>query len=613
MVPALLPLLLASAASAASYDPELDWRTLETEHFNITFHQGEEQLANELGSMAEDIHDRLAPAMGNDPRRPTEVVLVDHTDVANGYAMRLPVNTIVIFVTAPQESSGLGLYEDWLQMIMTHEYAHILHLDTVRGLPLLVRYTLGRIVSVNDLSPLWIVEGSATWQETQHTTGGRGRSAHTAMILRMAVLEDGFPNLGQLDGFLATPPGGNARYLFGQSLLDYIVRHSSDDAITRWNQSYGGWPLPYVLPARQVFGDSFRSYYKGWKEELVELYEAQAEQVSRVGLATWPTLLLDEELDGSCSGPRWSPQGDKLVFACSDRRDGANIYLSDPSGEDIRVELEVGWGKTFAWRPDGEAFAYSSTHVVDTWNLYEDVYFHTLGTDTSTRLTSGKRARDPVFSPDGADLLVVTNQAQNNDLARLRIDQSLTPLTEHTDHTQLSTPRYSADGRFLAMSVWKDGTRDIWVYRADGTPYRRVTADMHHDRDPSFSADGRWLVFASDRSGVSNIYAVELETERLYQVTNVLSGAFQPDLSPDLTRLAYAHYTHNGYRIALMDVSQDSWLGPCPTVVSSPPCSPAPRSPPRAWPSPGGPPASGARSRSRPSSPGSSTWCSTSP
>ena len=31
--------LLISAALAANYDPALDWRTLDTEHFNITFHR----------------------------------------------------------------------------------------------------------------------------------------------------------------------------------------------------------------------------------------------------------------------------------------------------------------------------------------------------------------------------------------------------------------------------------------------------------------------------------------------------------------------------------------------------------------------------------------------
>ena len=50
---------------------------------------------------------------------------------------------------------------------------------------------------------------------------------------------------------------------------------------------------------------------------------------------------------------------------------------------------------------------------------------------------------------------------------------------------------------------------------------------------PSFSPDGRFVVFSSDRTGIYNLFAYELATERLYQVTNLVSGAFQPTVSPD--------------------------------------------------------------------------------
>ncbi|MCB9758645.1 MAG: PD40 domain-containing protein [Alphaproteobacteria bacterium] len=547
---------LAGPAHAAAYDPDLEWRTLTTPHFNITFHQGEEQLAEELSAIAERVHVILTRDMDHTPRRRTEVVLVDHTDIANGYAMSLPVNTIVIFVTAPQEQSGLDLYEEWLEAIFTHEYAHILHLDTVEGLPRALRMVMGRIISVNHLSPWWVIEGQATYMETRHTTGGRGRNPHTDMILRMSILEDAFPKLGALDGFMSGPPGGHTRYLFGQSFLKYIADHTSDDAMTRWNHSYGGWVLPYLLPARQVFGASFHQLYEDWKAALEVEYAVVREAVIAQGLTT-PQIITD--LDGSCEGPSFSPKGDKLVFSCTDRRTGPAILLADGQGGDAEVELERSSAARFAWRPDGEAFAYAASHVVNDFNLYEDVYFHTLGTDSATRLTSGKRARDPAFSPDGGQLLVVRNEVQNNNLAILRIDQSLEALTDYSDHTQLSSPVWSPDGRFLALSVWQDGNRDIWVYTADGQPYRRVTMDPYTDRDPAFSADGRWLFFSSDRTGIPNIYAVELEAERLFQVTNVLGGAFEPTVRADFQVMAWQHYTANGFKIALHPVEPETW------------------------------------------------------
>ena len=75
-------LFSATIAHAASYDPELTWRTLQTEHFNITFHGGEEQLAQELADIVEQIHDEMTAELAWAPRRRTEVVLVDNTDSA---------------------------------------------------------------------------------------------------------------------------------------------------------------------------------------------------------------------------------------------------------------------------------------------------------------------------------------------------------------------------------------------------------------------------------------------------------------------------------------------------------------------------------------------------
>jgi hypothetical protein len=46
----LFAALLWGTARAASFDPALTWRTLDTPHFHVTFHGGEEQLARRRAS-----------------------------------------------------------------------------------------------------------------------------------------------------------------------------------------------------------------------------------------------------------------------------------------------------------------------------------------------------------------------------------------------------------------------------------------------------------------------------------------------------------------------------------------------------------------------------------
>ena len=76
--------LLYQNVFAAAYDPKLTWRVLETPHFHIHFHGGEEQLAQELADMAEDIYTEMSTELLWEPDQPTQVVLVDNTDSANG-------------------------------------------------------------------------------------------------------------------------------------------------------------------------------------------------------------------------------------------------------------------------------------------------------------------------------------------------------------------------------------------------------------------------------------------------------------------------------------------------------------------------------------------------
>ena len=551
----MLLALLAPIVHAASYDPDLTWRTLSTEHFQIHFHGGEEQLAEEMATIVETVYDKMTVELDWIPERPTEVVLIDNTDSANGYAQYLPRNTIVIYVTAPESTTTLSLYENWNDAIFTHEYTHTLHLDTVERWNAALRHVFGRIIAINGLAPGWVVEGQATMQETWHTPAGRGRASIPDMIKRTATISDHFPPLGLMDGFQKENPGGNNRYLFGQDFMNFIAQEHGSQVWTEWNHNYGGG-IPYLLPSQKTFGESLPSLYDDWKISMEARYAKQQAEIEAIGLTPY-TLLTGE--DRNCIGATFSPDGGKLVYSCYTLTEGASVYLSAADGSDEHLEIKGTFGRYFGWRADSNAFAYSAQRTVNRFNLYSDVYLHTVNSSTKM-LTGGKRARDPEFRSDGQQLLVVTNKAQNNQLATLTIDQRLAPLTDHTDHTQYSTPRFSPDGKWIVVSKWHDGQRDIWILDGDGTPIQQLSNDKALDTDPRWSADGKRIYFSSDRTGVFNIFAFDLAAGTLYQVSNVLTGAFYPSISPDQETAVFSLYQHYGYAIATMPLIPESWL-----------------------------------------------------
>jgi hypothetical protein len=540
---------LAVTALGATYDPELTWRVIETEHFELHFHQGEEQLADEVAAHLEDVYVTMTAELRWEPRRRTQVVLLDRTDSANGFAGTTPYNAIVLFATAPQEDGTLGFYEDWSPTIATHEFTHILHLDTNHGIVRLTRVLVGKVASTNSLSPWWMVEGLATFEETRHTTGGRGRSEAVRAVLRTAYVEDAWPPLGNLDGFQIAPPGGNLRYLFGSDFIAYVADHHGYDSWTKWTHRYGSG-LPWLLPGKEVFGKGLPWLYQDWRAARAAEFAEEIARVEAEGLREGD-LVSDD--DATCVAPSFSPDGTKIVWSCLDLREGAAILLADRDAKDPEVILANLGARNFTWRSDSEAFVYAATHVVNRFNTWSDVFLHTLGDDGVVALTTGKRARDPEFSPDGSRLYVVTNAVQDNQLGVMTVDRRLESLTDLHDHTQFSTPRVSPDGRAVALSVWADGRRDLWLYDTDGKPLRRLTADVAIDRDPEWSADGKWLYFSSDRGGIPNIYAIEVATERLVQWTNVRTAATSPTVSPDGHWLVFQHYSANGWEIHRLD------------------------------------------------------------
>jgi len=591
---ALPPALLlgAAPAEAASYDPDLTWRTLQTEHFDVHFHGGLERLAEESAAVGEAAWVELTAELRWAPKQRVQLVLVDNTDSANGYAMTVPQNTIVIYVTAPTEDTTLSRYEDWNDAILTHELTHILHIDLVRGLPKALRFVFGRVVSVNRITPGWITEGYATFMETRYTAVGRGRSSYPDMIKRVSVLEDAFPPLGNLEGFQVAPPSGNLRYLFGQDFQSYIAATRGPHVWTDFHERYGSG-IPYLLPAKATFDARFRELHGEWKAGMTARYTAQARQIESFGL-TSHTLLSDGQ--DQCAAPTFSPDGARLVWSCYDPERGPAIYLADGEGQNTRRLLDQRFAIDFAWRPDGEAFAFSASHLVDRFNAYSDVYFYALDGALSA-LTNGERARNPAYSPDGARLVFVTNEAQENQLKQLTVDKTIATLYAPGDHTQLSTPRWSPDGRSLLVSAWSGGQRDLWLLSAAGEPLRRLTADPAEDIDPTWSPDGQRIFWSSDRGGVYNIWTVSLHDEAVHQVTNVLSGAFAPSIRADGGLLAFEVYSNNGMDIATMPLDPASWrpmgalqppeategpLSPLAAALPAPGWTPPPPAPPKA-------------------------------
>src|SRR3954471_22231249 len=185
---ALSALLCLAALPAAALDPRFAWETLETPHFQVHFHQGTYRYAQKVARAAELSHERLTPLLDHAPSERTQIVVQDDTDFANGNATPVLYNLIHAFAAPPDSRSTLADFDDNVWELISHEYTHILHLDTVLGLPAAVNGVVGKIWITNGAQPTWFIEGIATFAESEVSAAGRVRSSEQEMEARAEVL-----------------------------------------------------------------------------------------------------------------------------------------------------------------------------------------------------------------------------------------------------------------------------------------------------------------------------------------------------------------------------------------------------------------------------------------
>ena len=607
---AIAGLLAVSPVARAVSDPKLLWKTTETPHFRITYYSTEDEVAEHVATLAEDIYQRLVPAVGWVPGEKTELLLADQTDSANGLSSALPYNTVVLNVTAPDDMSPLGDVDDWYLELVTHEYTHILHTDHITGVPALINRILGKVYAPNQLEPHWMLEGLAVFEESARTSGGRLRSSMWNMFMRADILED---NAASLDVFSNTPrrwPEGNIWYLYGSFFMKWIAQTYGEQAIRAMIDDYSRQIIPYGInrSVRRATGRTFEELYPAWIASLRRTFGAQAEATRARGLREGVRLT---HTGHTVAHPRWAPPNawpehamDLVCFIDDGQTTGGLWALPLVRDEQARIvgsredrrELLVrtSGASSLSFMPDGAA-VFSSTDVHANLFYYDDLFElprnqkSVSGLDgRRVRWSDGWRALDPTISPDGRRVVFTTNHRGSTflmigdvvgspDRPGAHAVANVRGLVPSERFDQAFTPRWAPDNRHVAYSAWhRGGYRDVRIVDAIDRSYVDVTHDRAIDGDPVFSPDGRWLYFHSDRTGISNIFAYEIATGQLKQVTNVINGAYQPEPSPDGKWLAYVGYTHDGYDAFAMAIDESQWLDPPPYTETRPEPEPEP-------------------------------------
>lgn len=539
--------------------PFWTWKTVETEHFRITFPENSQDadmqaVAERAATYLEEAHTRLTQQLQWTPSRKTQVLVLDNQDTANGLAAAVGRLGLILYATPPDAWSSLAHYDDWFRLLCLHEYTHFVNMDTTTGLWQAGRVLFGDTMLPNSLWPTWMLEGLAVFNETLFTKGGRGRSPYWNTLLRTAVREnaldtEAYVSIDRLDGAFPHAPGGEIPYLFGYALMQRVGSKRLGEMSLR-----SGGRVPYFINGNveNITGKDWYATWSDWVEDSKKRATADLKRLERkpfTPTAAWSPPGLET------LAPAVSPDGKTLAYTqfTADRRYMLKVRDLE-TGKETRVGDKL-QGAGLAFSPDSRILIHSSLRRSSEWGVYSDLAYTDLKSMRTRWLTYRLRAKDPTLSRDGTRLVFTRTLTARTTLVSARVSWTKDgpQLSEYKTlwdpgiFSRLSNPVLSPDGRWIVVSH-HDGKRlqeDLVRVDAQSGDRTVILKDGYFNRFPAFDSEGA-LYFASNRPGLETIY--RLKGNQLARVVHTSGAARFPFALGD--GLLVTHYTLKGWQIA---------------------------------------------------------------
>jgi|TARA_B110000196_G_scaffold28982_1_gene21778 TolB protein len=118
-----------------------------------------------------------------------------------------------------------------------------------------------------------------------------------------------------------------------------------------------------------------------------------------------------------------------------------------------------------------------------------------------------------------------------------------------------SSPAWHPTGESIALTISKNGNKDIYLYNFKSKTLKRLTKNISIDTEANFSPNGKSLAFTSNRTGQVQVYIKNLKSGKISRATFEGSYNAKPVFSPNGKDLALIHRVGKDYRLALLDIS----------------------------------------------------------
>ncbi len=557
----LLPPLLAQFGKNKVQYEKFNWRYIQTQHFDVYFHDNNKILAVFAGKVAEASLGSIQKTLKYKITQRIPII------VYNSHNQFQQTNVIDMFL--PEGIGGVtelfknrvvvpfeGDYEQFRHVIH-HELVHAVINDWFYGGTIQSAVSRGNMIDI----PLWMHEGLCEWESIG------GLDVSTDVYIRDLTLSENLPDLNYLDGYNA--------YRGGQTFWWYIV------------ERYGNHKIPELLSKlkstgsvenafKSTFNMKLEDFSSEWKRYLKKYYYPDIDKFSYP--SDFAIRLTNHKKKGNFynTSPAISPQGDKVAFIADKdglfslfvldleknketeivssfrQQDFEDLNILTPGiswnssgtklaisakfrGEDVLYIVDVNTKKfsryqlgfkqisSVAWSPVEDKIVFSAT-VLDK----RDLYVYDLKSNTLTQLTSDLFYDDhPIWTNDGKFIYFISNRLDNTELG----------------------------AEIQASKLWNfdQSKRDVYKIELKTKKIDRITFSSDYRKTGlAISGDDKFLYFISDENGIGNIYRLDIQNNQIQPITNSLSNITHLSHSVVSEDLVFAALTEGGFDLFMI-------------------------------------------------------------